>query len=195
MKKILSAEEIRFLEKSKNPSLTLWKFWSAKEAVYKLAKQSNPALVFTPSLIPIDPTGKAQIRTDVADGFLELNLCWDHNENYVHCLAAPADNALQEQFSAIRHKDELLRNEKTGLTPAELACVRSEESIAVRLLAKILLRDRGYAEAEVVRTRLPEELWSPPVVWLKGSEASHSLAVSLSHDGPWVAAVIAIARN
>jgi len=186
LNKILSAEEQQILRTSDSPALTLWKFWSAKEAAYKILKKLEPQMVFSPTNLHVQESGI--VKTPVAD----LKVSWTYDSEYLHCVAVPTNQACTPLI-AVEQQSAVIQNQKTVLSAPEAASAKSEASIAVRLLAKKLLTQAGYPNAEIVRMRISEYDWGPPVVWPHGhgkNTPGPQIDISLSHDGPWVAAAI-----
>lgn len=168
--------------------------WSAKEAAYKAAKKIQPTLVFAPGRWQVDcgalllGDGCKQGTVLIAD-HPPIAVSWQHDAHWLHCIAVlgalpqPIDNAVRAiadctpiaTFSAREHDS-----------------IQREQSAAVRTLAKHLLAQRGISDSEIVRERVASGLL-PPRVFSAGM-ARDDIQLSLSHDGDYVAAVIAIAR-
>src|SRR3546814_1160169 len=66
-------------------------------------------------------------------------------------------------------------------------------SAAVRALARQLLAQHGISDSEIVRERGERGLLPPRV--FSGGAARNDIQLSLSHDGDYVAAVIAFQRS
>jgi len=167
--------------------------WSAKEAAYKALKKARPELVFAPgrwqvdcaSLRPTDATIHGRVQMD-ADTCIAVS--WQCQPHWLHCVAvlgpapepldsavrALADCAPQVPFSAI---------EQAGFSRAE--------SGPVRALARQLLAARGIHDVAIVRA-VTGAVKQPPQVLAAGVLRT-DIELSLSHDGDYVAAVIAFA--
>jgi len=166
--------------------------WSAKEAAYKAAKKIQPALVFAPGRWQVDCAdlalgGRSKHGAVIIADHPPIAVSWQHHAHWLHCIAvlgpvpppinsavlALADCAPTAAFSE-RERDSFSR----------------EQSAAVRTLAKRLLAQRGITDSEIVRERVGRNLMPPQV--FSGGAARGDIQLSLSHDGDYVAAAIAI---
>lgn len=167
--------------------------WSAKEAAYKALKKARPELVFAPgrwqvecaSLRVIAAARHGRVQMDADTG---IAVSWHWQSRSLHCVAVfgptperldaavrtLADCIPQRPFSAI---------EQAGFSRAESAPVRE--------LARQLLAARGIRDVEIVRSGHGATK-RPPQVFAAGVPLG-DVELSLSHDGDYVAAVIAFA--
>jgi len=187
--RVLHACERRLLTQSTQPELTYLKLWSAKEAAFKLLQQSEADLLFAHSRFVVSPK-----RGQVNFSGKTVAVTWHITGQWLHCIATnTAEDVYQSRVQ--RMEDWLL---STPFTAAEELSIYSESSRAVRHLVKAmagdLLRSRlsrvEYDRRDLELLRVPVgRRYSPPQLQLRGKPL-RKLAVSLSHDGDYVAAVI-----
>ncbi|MGD9583437.1 MAG: 4'-phosphopantetheinyl transferase superfamily protein [Lysobacterales bacterium] len=191
--RILTAAEQAQMAAQHAGDLGFARLWSAKEAAYKAAKKHQPALVFAPRRWQVaidaldDPATEldGQVRIDPDT---RVNVHWRLGPGWLHCIAVlgPAPGELAQAVAACAEpapEAVFSAREREGFSRGE--------SAGVRTLAKRLLRQHGIDGVEILRpvdgqTRLP------PRVFAHGQPLP-DLDISLSHDGAWLAAVIALA--
>lgn len=165
--------------------------WSAKEAAYKAFRKIRPDLVFAPGRwqVSFDASSAASACINGSVGIDDdsrVAVHWRRTEDWLHCIAVlgvgPADVESEVLALADCPPSSFTERERAGFSRAE--------SAHVRWLAKRLLRQRGFDGIEIVRdqhgtSRLPPRAFAAGVP-LAGVD------LSLSHDGDYVAAVIAL---
>ncbi len=190
--RVLTAGERAQLADERTGDVGFALLWSAKEAAYKAAKSIQPSLVFAPGRWQVnradlalgDSNGHSTVI--IADD-LPISVSWQHHAHWLHCIAVlgPARQPIDSSVMAL-----------ADCTPAASFSEREhdsfsrEQSAAVRTLAKQLLAQRGITDSEIVRKRTGGGLL-PPRVFSNGA-ARDDIQLSLSHDGDYVAATIAI---
>lgn len=166
--------------------------WSAKEAAYKAARKHDPSLVFAPRRWEVEVDSLAALRDGpmaVVDlgSDTRVTVRWQQGDGWLHCVALIGerpgfvDDAVATP-NALGSAGDFSERERQGFS--------CPESAAVRVLAKRLLAGRGIAAIEIVRTAGSRER-TPPQVCAGGTPLS-DVDVSLSHDGRFVAAAIAV---
>lgn len=166
--------------------------WSAKEAAYKALKKARPTLVFAPgrwqvdcaSLRMTDATHHGRVQMD-ADTCIAVS--WQCRPHWLHCVATfgPTPEQLD---SAVRTLAE--STPQQPFSASELASFSRTESAHVRELARQLLAAHGIHDIEIVRMG-DGAAKQPPQVFAAGVPLTH-IELSLSHDGDYVAAAIAL---
>lgn len=194
--RVFRPEERDLILASPDPNLMLWTLWSAKEAAYKIARKISPETVFAHKRFAVrileDP--KRPMLGIVAFGDLWVNVAWMRGPGYLHCVGVADRSSPDRVFSKVGSIADATSGAALRLSPTELESCHSQESRASRFLAKMILNDRGYHEAEVLRSRpdRPEdtyERWGPPRAWCAGRPVS-DVDMSLSHDGRFAAAAV-----
>lgn len=166
--------------------------WSAKEAAYKALKKARPALVFAPGRWQVDCAalrmsdathhGRVQMDADTC-----IAVSWQCQPHWLHCVATfgpmpePIDSAVRTLAESAPQQP---------FSTVEQASFSRPESAHVRELARQLLAARGIHDIEIVRVG-DGAAKQPPQVFAAGVPLSH-VELSLSHDGDYVAAVIAL---
>lgn len=168
--------------------------WSAKEAAYKALKKARPALVFAPGRWQVDcavlrmtgATCHGRVQMD-ADTCIAVN--WQYEPHGLHCVATfgptpePIDSAVRTLAESTPQRP---------FSAVEQASFSRPESAHVRELARQLLAARGIHDVEIVRVG-DGAAKQPPQVFAAGIPLNH-VELSLSHDGDYVAAAIALRR-
>lgn len=198
--RVFTSEEAACIRLAAQPSLALWMIWAVKESIFKVARKIDPELVFAHrdyslgeealSLIQDVYTKKGEFCFQLACRELHLAVLLSWTPDYVHSLTGwNRQGVLQgrqlRELTAARV--ELLGKSDGQLSERELESVHSEASREVRLLAKrILSEQHEIDESELVR-RWARSRFLPPEFLGDGQ----GVDLSLSHDGRFVAAVIA----
>lgn len=108
LKKIFTSDEIIEIEKSNNPELLLWQFWSMKEAVYK-AYQRN-----TGSVRKLNPTSyHCSLGPNSTAGTIQINkkifsISTEINSVYIHSYTSSIDFLKKVYLPNSNSRDELL---------------------------------------------------------------------------------------
>lgn len=164
--------------------------WSAKEAAYKALRKRLPELTFNPGRWPVTLDSlRCSAGTQVGHieiGEHRLRLHWQHDRDWLHCIAW-AEHGTVHYDAAVAELGACLPAD--ALSARESAGLKREDSLAVRVLARRLLAARGHPDLAILRARGPGH-GEPPRIW-RGDSRIESLDVSLSHDGRFVAAVLA----
>lgn len=195
LERIFSAAERAYLAAQASGDFGFAQLWSAKEAAYKAAKKQQPQLVFAPRrwLVSIqsqlpdtgDSHGSVQIDEDT-----RVVVHWQASTHWLHCLGV-----LGTPSALIEHAVEPFVDgaADTDFSERERSGFSRRESAAVRGLAKRLLQRHGIRDVEILRNT-EDGVRLPPRVFANGQVLT-DLDLSLSHDGAYVAAVVAIGQG
>jgi phosphopantetheinyl transferase (holo-ACP synthase) len=207
MERVFTPEERRRILDAAEPTLALWRAWSAKETAFKVASKLREGVVFAHRRFEVGPemtgapgAGDQAPRRWASVWFedLEVQVRWETARDYIHCIGrlarcggevAPADpgsRGLARRLLAGIASDS--RGFGGTLSLAERASVHSTPSERARLLARELMARWDLHGAEIVRMWRAWR-WSPPVVARLGEPVA-GFDVSLSHDGRFVAAAL-----
>ena len=194
--RVLSTTEQKYLSGSTCPELVFLAQWAAKESAYKLLRKRNPDLLFAHARFEVHGahhinsqnkyTGKVTYALTPHSDQIRVNVEWELSQHWLHCVARSPDNPAPYTRSIEEINDALISGE---FSRAELVSIYSDQSKAVRNLAKRLLYDRGIHNASIIRHE-EERRYSPPWIYVNNRRLSH-LDLSLSHDGRFMAAVLA----
>ena len=200
--RIFVQQEQSAIQQAAAPTTLLWALWAAKEAAYKACKKQFPDIFFSPRQFVITEDSLQRLlcaKDTVVIGKLQyqenmLQLQWRIESTYIHCIAILTDLTHNADFSQFVHKiDDALdmRFLKKYFTMRELQSIFSTASLQLRLYAKRLLRKLGITQKiEIIRNKTNGSL-EPPQIIVDQKETMHE--VSFSHDGVWVAGIIAVA--
>lgn len=190
--RVLTASERTQLANQGSGDVGFALLWSAKEAAYKAAKKIQPALVFAPGRWQVDcadlalDDSRKHGTVSIAD-HPPIAVSWQHHAHWLHCIAVlgpvpqPIDSAVLTLSDC---------TPDASFSERERDSFSREQSAAVRTLARQLLAQRGIGDSEIVRERIERGLL-PPRVFSNGV-ARDDIQLSLSHDGDYVAAAIAV---
>jgi phosphopantetheinyl transferase (holo-ACP synthase) len=181
------------------PTVALWRTWAAKETAFKIASKVRERVVFSHRAFEVGPAAPRSLAEWVGVQFedLDIRVRWETARDYIHCVghlvrgeeAQPVTEAARgprRLLAGILHHSQSLGG---ALSSAEQASVHSSASERARLLARRLMDRCDLQGAEIVRLWRAWG-WSPPVVSHQGRPVA-GFDVSLSHDGRFVAAVLA----
>jgi phosphopantetheinyl transferase (holo-ACP synthase) len=191
LERVLGAAERRWLAVEGSGDAGFAMLWSAKEAAFKALRKYRPGQVFAPRRWEVcvgDPNPAGERRGQVVvDSLTRLSVRWRRDCHWLHCIAllGPAPARLDSAVWLIRDC-----GPPAPFSARERAGFHSGESAAVRWLAKRLLHQRGLDEVEIVRDRDGRSLRPPRA--LRAGVAVPGVDLSLSHDGDYVASVIAL---
>lgn len=164
--RVFTASERKRLAQSREPTRERWRLWAAKEAAYKLARQFDPATVFSPRKFEVCAAGVAE-RALVKHGKDRFFVCLDETPEHIHAIAVKNESELSGVVSRV------------GIL---CAGEESNESTAVRTLACDTIAEHftvPRASLEIRKEgRIPK---------LYAGDRPMGLDVSLSHHGQWVA--------
>ena len=176
LERISSAAERRWVLDSGRPDAALWQLWAAKEATYKALCSAAGAPVFRPAQISVHwqsrPANSGEGHWDSRRA--RVSAAWTGSCAYaiaVRTCALPL--ALEHAIFPVR---EILA------IPQRRAATSTEHSVAARELTAYLLKRIGVARAEITRTEGGRPYLAD----------QPNVSVSWSHDGDWVAAIVAI---
>ena len=207
MDRVFTPEERDRILAAAAPTLALWKTWSAKETAFKIASKLREGLVFAHREFEVVPDDVLEPERLVGEAIgqwasvrfddLEIRVRWETARDYIHCVGqlvrrddvrtpVAISRGPRRVLAGILHHDQLLGG---VLTRAEQASVHSGASERARLLARRLMDRWDLQGAEIVRLWRAWG-WSPPLV-SHGGQPVAGFDVSLSHDGRFVAAVLA----
>ena len=176
LKWISSATERQWVLGSAHPHEALWRLWAAKEATYKALSAVDGATAFRPAEIAVrwrayGPANSAEAQWGT--GRTRVTAGSNGDCAYAVAMRTGGDPLVVEH--AIFPLREVMEQPPGEATPAA-------HSAAARALTSYLLRRIGIAGARIVRG----ESGRPYVV------EQPSVSVSWSHDGDWVAAMVAV---
>ncbi|MDB2447142.1 4'-phosphopantetheinyl transferase superfamily protein [bacterium] len=194
--RVLSANEKELIAKAEDPGLFLWYLWSAKEAAFKAIKKFDSSVLFAHRKydVLISSANEFLIKNDKAATLKHYNLSvsleWQSTEDYVHCIASlgaiPAQMSTRLQICKTIDVD---TTKHTFSIPEEKS-IHSDESRAVRSLAKDLLERENITNTQIIRK--PEgNQFGPPRIFTDESLLKAS-DISMSHDGEYIAAFIMV---
>lgn len=175
LEKVCTPAEARAVRESSNPSRSLAFVWASKEAAYKLVSRDAKLRHFVPREFVTDfDRRKSQDSCDelrVSYGPSQIRVTIFETARWVHAIAISSDNnGLHWRVQEIRK-------------PAFLEITPSDESEAVRQLAKELLKECGWKSVSLdFEGKIPT---------LRQDMLGGKKAISLAHHGGFVAAAIA----
>jgi len=161
LQRILTPAERLLVSVSPEPDEVLWSLWAAKEAAFKAWARSRPGAVFSPAQFEVEFLTR-EGRARVVRGPWSLAVVWNRGRGWVHALAA------EDPRAVLWAVEGAVEGVGSGL----------DESRAARALALRLALEAGWGPGRVEGR--------PPVF----VGAGPGRPLSLSHDGPWVAAAL-----
>jgi len=168
--RVFSASEREAIAASAEPARERWRFWAAKEAVYKLVKKARPTTVFSPPDFAVAREGPGELR--VRHEGQSHRVVLTENEGALHAVATRAGEAPRALVQGWRRLDAGEIGPGDPDAPGRAARSLLCECVAPRLGVPV-------DELEVRRHgRVPQ-------LWLRGARAP--VDVSLSHHGAWLA--------
>ncbi|MFO7568791.1 MAG: 4'-phosphopantetheinyl transferase superfamily protein [Smithellaceae bacterium] len=189
MEKILTGHEIAAVRASPDSDVTLWAFWTCKEAAYKVLQKKSVDAAFMPRRwsvryeLPSDPSGGISFQTSgYADGQVlipgagPVSIRLFVSSDYIHCLAVDTDRALDRILFHVAPWSEDI----AVLAPDASGYVRA---ILIRRLA--VQFNLSQESLQIVRSKTKTGL-GPPVLYVSGNPSA-VVDISLSHDGRFVA--------
>jgi phosphopantetheine--protein transferase-like protein len=207
MERVFTPAERERILSAAAPTLALWRAWTAKETAFKIASKLREGVVFAHRKFEVVPDTAAEPERAIGEAIghwasvhfdgLEIRVRWETARDYIHCVghlvrgeearpAADTAGGSRRLLAGILHHSQSLGG---ALSHAERASVHSSASERVRLLARRLMDRCDLQGAEIVRSWRARG-WSPPLVSHQGRPVA-GFDVSLSHDGRFVAAVLA----
>ncbi len=196
VRRVLSTTEQAHLSDSISPELVFLAQWAAKESAYKLLKKRDPDLLFAHTRFEVRGahtinsqklnSGTVTYALTAHSDPIPVDVEWELSRHWLHCVARSPDNPAPYTQSIEEISDKLLSDE---FSRAELVSIYSDQSKAVRNLAKRLIHNRGIPGARIIRHE-EDRRYSPPQIYVNNKRISY-LDLSLSHDGKYMAAVLA----
>lgn len=190
LERVFTARERARILDSRDPTLTLWSVWAAKEAAFKIVTKLWPGVVFAHAAFEVDLRNfpDAAARGAITFEDVSMGARWERGAaGYVHCIATQACESADRTRTIVAVSEDAL--EDCVLTAEEFESVHSVASARARKLAKrILAAEWGLGAAIVMRQRLATG-WGPPIVVFDGAPLA-GFDISLSHDGRFAAAAV-----
>ena len=172
--RVFNRSERRSIDCANAPERQRWRLWAAKEASFKLARQRDPATVFSPHAFSMDcDQGSRAIRVRVAHDKLPCFVTFDETPERIHAIAVPALGDFAQVLSGV----DVLEPSIGGASQSK------RESRAVRALACDAISQRF----KYSRNRLEIRRAAQRIPMLYHGEAPQDFSVSLSHHGSWLA--------
>ena len=197
--RVFSPEERHAISRDRDPLARRWAHWAAKEAAYKLAKQVDPDLVFSPIRLQVDfePVNADARRQILRCGIVrrsgpssiaptEVEVRSFETEDYVHVVAIPSG----ADWGAVDFAVERLESITTDPSAAVRALAVREISRSLGIDPRRLAVGRLGTTHSSWRGGPPRvELGTPrvsriPTIELDGGPTS--LSLSLSHHGRFI---------
>lgn len=212
--RVFSPLERRAIERDAHPHARRWAHWAAKEAAYKLARQVDPAFVFSPGSLVArfgaavegaamasrsePPARRGRPRGDatrigvlslpeaIAPGLRDLELRSFETAEHVHVLALPIGG----DWDAVVFGIEAIGSAGGEDSPGADGLDALDSSGLVRALAvRRIARDLGIDASRITigkRGRIP-------TVSIDGARSS--MSISLSHHGRFVACAMQVRES
>ena len=93
VERVFSREEKSAISVSKNPDLTLWMFWAAKETAYKIISKITGPPVFSHKKFKTNfrkQISKSKSKIEVSYDAQKFQIELTTDTNYIHAVGAPA---------------------------------------------------------------------------------------------------------
>lgn len=185
--RVLSREERSNLDRSPYPERLFWKLWAAKEASFKALAKKLPGLIFSPSSF------KVHINDCLTEGHVKYGdslvpIFWKTSRNWIYCVALlenGTDGTTSPEMSFKVGALAEVANSNIALTPGELLSAYSAQSRGVRILAKLILKNKyNLTNIEIIRPSRGRR-FAPPAIYMDGRQID-SWDLSMSHDGKYI---------
>ena len=197
--RVFSPEERRAISRDRDPLARRWAHWAAKEAAYKLAKQLDPGLIFSPVRLEVDfePVDSDARRRTLRRGIVsrtgqssdaptEVEVRSFETEERVHVIALPVGADWGAVDFAVERVESLASDPRIAVR--ELAIREISRSLGIRphrlAVGRLGTSHSGWQggppRAEFGASR-PSRV---PTVELDGIPTS--LSLSLSHHGRFI---------
>ena len=196
VRRVLSINEQKQLSESNCPELVFLALWTAKESAYKLLKKRDSGLLFAHAKFEVRGAdnfvdkdmnpGLVTYALNPQSAAVVLDVEWERSDNWLHCVARCPDSPAPYIQSIESISSDLIKGEFSN---EEQRSIYSDQSKAVRNLAKRLLRKHKIDNAHIIRHE-EQRRYSPPWIYVNNKRIKH-LDLSLSHDGKFMAAVLA----
>jgi len=190
--RVCAPSEQQLIRQSDHPTLTLWCLWTAKETAYKIVLKRDVNTLFAKKKFVVDAPisiSDSNYQGIVRYEDMVMPLQWTLTEQSLHCIGHWPEASLEFasiSTSVLMENDPQLHDIK--LSEDELTSVRNNTSKSARQLAKQLLIQRGFDQAEIIRERV-DDYWKAPRIWVDGEQLYDS-TLSISHHGQFVAAAV-----
>lgn len=187
--RVFAPSELEQITAGPDPVRRRWLLWAAKEAAFKVARQTNPRVVFSPRrfAVALGDGGEARVRHDASSFVVRL----DARRDLVHAVARP--EAASPWNVAGRSEEDapgerILLAGVASLEAAHPACegtVRTPDADAPSREARRLVTDAVARRLGVAASRLRVVRRGRVPRLLHGGRLLDA-AVSLSHHGRFV---------
>jgi len=194
--RVLSVDEQSQLLKSNRPELVFLAQWAAKESAYKLLKKRDSNLLFAHAKFHVTGAdsyiekgknpGQVTYAKNSQDDNEVVNVEWQRSDSWLHCIARCPITPAPFIYCIELISSDLISGD---FSEEEQISIYSDQSKAVRNLAKKMLRKRKIDHPRIIRHK-EERRFSPPWIYADKKRVNH-LDLSLSHDGKFMAAVLA----
>jgi phosphopantetheinyl transferase (holo-ACP synthase) len=91
LNKICTENEIKTIQGSIDPNITLWRIWTIKEAAYKIINKSNGIRAYIPKKIETVLISEAEAEVNSPWGKISVFTILS-NDHYIHSIASISDN-------------------------------------------------------------------------------------------------------
>lgn len=194
IERVFSCNEKEILKESDRPDLLLWFLWTAKESAYKAIKKLIPNTIFSHRKFEVifDEICNIGLNSKLS-GTVNYNgvICkidWSYSSSWIHCNAViinnhQCSNTEVTDYKVINMSDVL--DLSYDFTDEEGLSIYSDQSKAVRILAKALLYQNGLEKVRIIRKR-ERNRFSPPYIYVDDEKLT-GWDVSMTHDGDLVA--------
>ena len=161
-RRVMSDAEYRRYNDSGQTEQFLWRAWAAKEAAYKLEKQRNTSIFFSPSAFVFDDQ-----RSTVAFDGRTLVVTFANTSDYVFCVCSEGAGRIENFMKPVSE-------DQHSVAVRELACHK---------IADILRLNPSDLSIVATDDRVPQVM---------GPAGLLPCVVSLSHHGRWVAVSVGL---
>jgi phosphopantetheine--protein transferase-like protein len=187
IKRVLCEQEQQDFFDHSNSSILFWKYWAAKEAVFKIIKKIDPNTTFAHRLFQVTLEKNTQSS---ASGYVtyrdtRYNIIFTLSPGWIHCVATNGNNFGKIVYQVIANNK--ITCDPNDFTADETASIFSPESFLVRRLVKNIFRAHNGTNCEIRRQPLLKK-FGPPEIWINGEKKDIDL--SMSHDGNYCAGLI-----
>jgi phosphopantetheinyl transferase (holo-ACP synthase) len=91
LNKICTENEIKTIQSSIDPNITLWRIWTIKEAAYKIINKSNGIRAYFPKKIETVFLSETEAEVNSPWGKISV-VTIPSNDHYIHSIASISDN-------------------------------------------------------------------------------------------------------
>jgi phosphopantetheinyl transferase (holo-ACP synthase) len=178
LRKILTDDEIEFVNDAECPDIELWALWAGKETAYKVLKKSVGKASFLPRRWTVQPTKSEKKQKDwevILPGEEKIFIRPFLTDNYVHCIGSDDLFALDKVIYGVEQ-----------MSAADAENIFLPSTFVRECLASVLADyfHLNYRDIEIRREKVEGEL-HPPCIYYE--DKKYPVDISLSHDGRFVA--------